>query len=102
MLPWSLSGLAYDLDKFGPEALPGSFDQLCDRVEQVEGVRFRELCERLPKRAKDGDQLLKELIEIAKDARSQKRDADESSRRKMSSLKVTHFNETVPGCKYCG
>ena len=53
MIASSLQGLAYDLDKFGPEALPGSFDQLCDRVEEVEGVRFRELCERLPKQAEE-------------------------------------------------
>ena len=55
-----------DLDKFGSEALPESFDQLCDRVEEVDGVRFRELWARLPKRAEDGDQLMKELIEAAK------------------------------------
>jgi hypothetical protein len=29
-------------------------------------VRFRELCERLPKRAEEGDQLLKELVEMAR------------------------------------
>ena len=66
MLALSLKGLAFDLDKFGPEALPGSFNQLCDRVEQIGGVRFRELFERLPTRAEDGDQLLKELVEMAK------------------------------------
>jgi len=67
-----LGDLARDLDKFGHEALPESFDQLCDRVEEVEGVQFRELWARLPKRAKDGDQLLKEIIEAAK-AQSQKK-----------------------------
>jgi hypothetical protein len=35
-------------------------------VEQVEGVRFRELWDKLPKRAEDGDQHLKELIETAR------------------------------------
>ncbi len=69
MLSSSLRGLASDLDKFGPEALPGSFDQLCDRVEQLDGVRFRELWQRLPKRTEDGDQLLKELIETARGAK---------------------------------
>jgi len=62
----SLKGLAFDLDKFGVEALPGSFDQLCHQVEQVEGVRFRELWDRLPKRFEDGDQLLKELVKAAR------------------------------------
>jgi len=68
----ALKRLAIDLHEFGPKALPGSFDQLCDRVEEVEGVRFRELWARLPKREKDGDQLLKEIIEAAK-AQSQKK-----------------------------
>ena len=63
MLASSLDGLSWDLDKFGPEALPESFDQLCQRVEQVEGVRFKELWQRLPQRA-DGDQLMKDLIEL--------------------------------------
>ena len=62
----SLDGLTYDLNKFGPEALPSSFDMLCGRVERVEGVRFRELWEKLPKRSRDGDKLLKELIEAAR------------------------------------
>lgn len=65
MLASSLAGLAMNLDQFGPEALPESFDQLCHRVEEVDGVRFRELWARLPKRAEDGDQLLKDLIEAA-------------------------------------
>lgn len=62
----ALIRLAIDLHEFGPKALPESFDQLCDRVEEVEGVRFRDLWARLPKRAKDSDQLLKEIIEAAK------------------------------------
>ena len=69
MLSSSLRGLASDLDKFDPDALPGSFDQFCARVEQVEGVRFRELWDKLPKRAEDGDQLLKALIEAARGAK---------------------------------
>jgi hypothetical protein len=34
---------------------PPSFEQVCALVEQVEGVRFRELFERLPRNAPDGD-----------------------------------------------
>jgi tetratricopeptide (TPR) repeat protein len=68
MLASSLKGLARDLDKFGPEALPGSFNQLCDRVERVDGVRFRELYERMPNRVEDSNQLLKELVEMARSA----------------------------------
>lgn len=62
----TLEGLIQDLDNFGPDALPESLDQLCQRLEQVEGVRFRELWQRLPKRAEDGDLLLKEIIETAR------------------------------------
>ncbi|MGV8126569.1 MAG: hypothetical protein ACP5PV_05095 [Methanothrix sp.] len=66
LLASSLNGLARDLYKFGSESLPESFDQLCQQLEQVEGVRFRELWQRLPKRAEDGDALLKEIIEMAR------------------------------------
>lgn len=69
MIASSSKEFAMDFAEFGPEALPESFDQLCDRVEQVEGVRFRELWQRLPKRAEDGDQLLRELIEMARNAK---------------------------------
>ncbi|MGV8127799.1 MAG: CHAT domain-containing protein [Methanothrix sp.] len=62
----TLKHLSIDLIQFGSQAIPATFDQLCDRVEQVEGVHFRELWARLPKRAEDGDQLLKEIIEAAK------------------------------------
>jgi tetratricopeptide (TPR) repeat protein len=68
LLAKGLRSLAVGLDKFGPETLPGSFDHLIDRVERVEGVRFRELCERLPKRAEDGNQLLKKLVDMAQGA----------------------------------
>ncbi len=64
----NLGMLSWDLEKFGPEALPESFDQLCDRVEQLDGVRFRELWARLPKQAEDDDQLLKDIIKAAKAA----------------------------------
>ena len=65
----SLSRLSWDLDKFGSQALPGSFAELCDSLEKVDGVRFRELWDRLPKRAEDGDVLLKELIGAARGAK---------------------------------
>jgi hypothetical protein len=63
-----LRALAWHLDKFGLEALPGSFAQLCDQVERIDGVRFRELLERLPKGSKDGDKLMKELVQMARSA----------------------------------
>jgi hypothetical protein len=36
-------------------ATPPSFDQVVATVEQIEGVRFRALFERLPRTAADGD-----------------------------------------------
>jgi tetratricopeptide (TPR) repeat protein len=63
-----LAGLAHDLDRFGLKAVAGSFDELCARVERVDGVRFRELCERLPKQAEDGDRLIKKIVQMAKGA----------------------------------
>jgi len=69
MIASSSNEFAMDFAKFGPEALPESFDQLCNRVEQVEGVRFRELWDKLPKRSEDGDQLLEELVKAARGAK---------------------------------
>ena len=46
-LPTSLRNLSIDLNTFGPEALPASFDQLCETVEEVEGVKFWDLFVRL-------------------------------------------------------
>jgi len=65
----SLRLLARDLAKFGPVALPSSFNQLVYRLELLEGVQFRELLEKLPKRYEDGDQLLKNLVKMAKSAK---------------------------------
>jgi PAS domain-containing protein len=45
---------------------PPSFEQVCAVVEQVEGVRFREMFARLPKRAPDGDAAIQAVWEMAK------------------------------------
>jgi PAS domain-containing protein len=45
---------------------PPSFEWVCATVEQVEGVRFRELFARLPKRAPDGDAAIQAVWEMAK------------------------------------
>ncbi len=60
----SLSNLAIHLDEFGSDTLPGSFDELCNEMEKVEGVRFRELFDHLPKRAKDGDEAGQAVINM--------------------------------------
>jgi len=55
-----LNALRIHLNHLGEDPpLPASFADLCRRVEQVEGVHFRELFERLPRdRAPDGDAAL--------------------------------------------
>jgi hypothetical protein len=66
LFPSSLSGLAWVLFQFGNQFLPDSFDQVCYRVEQVDGVRLRELWQRLAMSEEFADMLLKDLVEIAK------------------------------------
>jgi tetratricopeptide (TPR) repeat protein len=60
-----LQALAHDLQQAGPTghaALPANFDALCATVEQVEGVRFRELVERLAAGRISGDELLQNVL----------------------------------------
>ncbi|HEX7313408.1 MAG TPA: CHAT domain-containing protein [Pyrinomonadaceae bacterium] len=44
---------------------PPAFDQVCDIVEQAEGVRFRELFAYLPKRAANGDEAIRTIWDMA-------------------------------------
>jgi hypothetical protein len=62
-----LSNLAIYFAQFAPEPppVPASFDELCTIVEQVEGVRFRELFERLPRRVASGDEALQAVVALA-------------------------------------
>jgi hypothetical protein len=45
-------------------ALPATFDELCNRVEQIEGVHFRHLFERLPRRTATGDEALQVVLAL--------------------------------------
>ena len=67
--PQSLAALASDLPNAGVQAasaLPADFAALCATVEEVEGVRFRELMERLTRGGPtDPDALLREAIGAA-------------------------------------
>ncbi|HEX8456060.1 MAG TPA: CHAT domain-containing protein [Pyrinomonadaceae bacterium] len=45
-------------------AAPPSFAQVCDTVEQVQGVRFRELFTMLPKRMPDGDAAIEAIWKL--------------------------------------
>jgi hypothetical protein len=61
----TISHLSSDLANSDPGAIPASFDELCRIVEQVEGVRFGELFQRLAGPQVDGDQLIQQIIELA-------------------------------------
>ena len=78
-LSTTLRNVAIDIAKFAPEAppLPESFEELCEIVEQVEGVHFRELFERLPRVAPDGDAAMQMVIELAKQVADQRKAEDE-------------------------
>lgn len=67
MLASTLQNLAIDFGQFAPDPppLPASLDELCRIVEAVEGARFRELFEGLPRRAASGDEVLREVVRLA-------------------------------------
>ncbi len=65
-LTLTLQNLSIHLSKLGSQALPSSFDQLCRIVEEVAGVRFRELFIRLAGPEADGDQVMQKVIEMAR------------------------------------
>ena len=65
------SGLLRDvLHKLARTSLPPSppsFEEVTRRVEEIDGVHFRELFERLPKRAPDGDAAIAEVWRLAQE-----------------------------------
>lgn len=63
-LATTVANLRIHLGILGNDAAPAGFDQLCAEVEKVEGVRFRELFDRLPRRARDGEEALREIMEM--------------------------------------
>jgi len=71
----TLGGLALHFAEFAPKPppLPASFDDLCRLVEEVEGVRFRELLERLPPRAGTGEEVLRQVVTLAQEAQRSQR-----------------------------
>ncbi|NBC33930.1 MAG: CHAT domain-containing protein [Alphaproteobacteria bacterium] len=66
LLQSTAQALVRNLAKLGPDEaarhLPGSFDDLCTRVEQVEGVRFREMVTGLAGPDADLDAQLQEIL----------------------------------------
>jgi tetratricopeptide (TPR) repeat protein len=67
-LPNALLMASQQLAQISPSDVPASFDEVCDLVEQTEGVRFRELFSRLPQRAASGDEALQAVLEMARAA----------------------------------
>jgi hypothetical protein len=65
----TLRVLARDCADFAPEppTLPASFDALCALAEQVEGVLFREMVERLPRRVPSGEAALTEVLRLVQE-----------------------------------
>jgi tetratricopeptide (TPR) repeat protein len=64
-MPRDLQAVADGLRRAGPSgraALPANFDALCATVERVEGVRFREMVERLADGRIGGDELLQQVL----------------------------------------
>jgi hypothetical protein len=68
-LPSTLQNIAEDFAACAPDLppFPDDFDELCRLVEAVEGVRFRELFERLPRRAATGDEALAAVLQGAQE-----------------------------------
>jgi tetratricopeptide (TPR) repeat protein len=61
----NLAALVHDLRNAGPEgraALPADFGALCATVEKIEGVRFREMIERLAGGPAECDQVFERVI----------------------------------------
>ena len=61
-LPNTLRTLGTDLAAATPADVPATFDEVCTLVEQTEGVHFRDLFARLPKRAASGDEALQAVL----------------------------------------
>lgn len=71
-------GLAEWLDRLGallaaePEAAPGSFEQLCHTLHQIDGVNLPKLLTRLPPRAPDPDTTLTHVLHLAHQAHAER------------------------------
>ena len=88
-LPQTLQALSRHLASFSPDAppLPASFDELCDLVEQVEGVRFRALFSRLPAdNAATGDEALQKVLELPRTEQAKSPEMPEGLRQLLEPL----------------
>ena len=55
---------------------PPAFEEVARRVEETDGVHFRELFERLPKRAPDGDSAIAEVWRLVQEEKARPRGLD--------------------------
>jgi tetratricopeptide (TPR) repeat protein len=55
-----------------PDAAPGSFDQLCRTLHQIDGVNLAELLLRLPQRTPDPDTTMTHVLQLAHQARTER------------------------------
>jgi tetratricopeptide (TPR) repeat protein len=64
-----IRNLALDFLEYAPEALPfpESFDALCKILERTDGVHFRDLFDRLPRRVPTGDEAMQTVIAMARE-----------------------------------
>jgi hypothetical protein len=66
-----LQGTVRNLARTPLPSTPPSFDEVASRVEEMEGVRFRELLATLPTRAPDGDAVLAEIWRLVEAEQSE-------------------------------
>jgi DNA-binding MarR family transcriptional regulator len=67
-------------------AAPPTFEQVAATVEQIEGVRFREMFARLPARAFSGDEAIAAVWEMGKQERERREAGREKRERVLASL----------------
>ena len=65
-LPSKIRNLYISLCKFGLQSLPTDFDQLCSKVEEVDGVCFGELFFKLAGADADGDKVMQRVLMMVK------------------------------------
>jgi len=67
-------------------AAPPMFEQVVATVEQIEGVRFREMFARLPARAPDGDAAIAAVWQMALEDQARLKREDEGRKRLLASM----------------
>lgn len=65
LLASNLQKVFISVVQFGSQATPATFDQLCQIVAEVEGVKFKELFYLLAGRDADGDKVMQEVLSMA-------------------------------------